>query len=185
MFARTERLLLRPGWAEDAQALHAAIADPAVIRNLARAPWPYRLADAQAFLADAVAAPLPACLMFARTHGAPRLVGGIDLHHGKGGLIELGFWIARPFWGLGYATEGGRAMLAAARDTLRLGTITAAHFVDNPASGRVLCKLGFRPVGRIVSRFSVGRGEAAPSSLYVNESDGMPCDGDMPHLQAA
>src|SRR5690606_28343339 len=61
MFARTDRLLLRPGWAEDAPALHAAIAEPAVVRNLARAPWPYRLTDAQAFLAGADT-PLPTCL---------------------------------------------------------------------------------------------------------------------------
>ena len=44
MFARTERLLLRPGWAEDAPALAAAIADEMIVRNLATAPWPYRLA---------------------------------------------------------------------------------------------------------------------------------------------
>ncbi|HEX8257817.1 MAG TPA: GNAT family N-acetyltransferase, partial [Allosphingosinicella sp.] len=40
MFARTDRLLLRPGWAEDAPALYAAIADEAIVRNLASAPWP-------------------------------------------------------------------------------------------------------------------------------------------------
>jgi hypothetical protein len=46
MFARTERLLLRPGWAEDAPALRQAIADEMVVRNLAVAPWPYSLRDA-------------------------------------------------------------------------------------------------------------------------------------------
>ena len=51
MFARTERLLLRPGWIEDAPAVHRAIADERVVRNLATAPWPYSLADAEAFLA--------------------------------------------------------------------------------------------------------------------------------------
>ncbi|WP_136161664.1 GNAT family N-acetyltransferase [Sphingomonas flavalba] len=184
MFARTDRLLLRPGWAEDAPALHAAIAEPAVVRNLARAPWPYRLTDAQAFLAGADT-PLPTCLMFARTHGAPRLVGGVGLHPAADGRIELGFWVARRFWGLGYATEAGQAMLAAARDTLRLSAIEAVHFVDNPAAGRVLHKLGFRPIGCPAPRFSAGRGEAAPSRRYISEGDGMPCDGDMPQLKAA
>src|SRR4029453_3588759 len=51
MFARTERLLLRPGWAEDAPALARAIADEQVVRNLATAPWPFALEDAEAFLA--------------------------------------------------------------------------------------------------------------------------------------
>ena len=53
MFARTKRLLLRPGWAEDAAALAAAIADEKIVRNLATAPWPYRLDDALSFLASA------------------------------------------------------------------------------------------------------------------------------------
>ncbi len=51
MFARTPRLLLRPGFPEDAPALAVAIADEAIVRNLATAPWPYRMRDAEAFLA--------------------------------------------------------------------------------------------------------------------------------------
>ena len=50
MFARTPRLLLRPGWMEDAPALAQAIGDPAILRNLTHAPAPYTLDDAQAFL---------------------------------------------------------------------------------------------------------------------------------------
>ena len=52
MFARTERLLLRPGWAEDAPALARAIGDEMIVRNLAVVPWPYSLRDAEAFLAS-------------------------------------------------------------------------------------------------------------------------------------
>ena len=44
MFARTTRLLLRPGWAEDAEALAQAIGDEMIVRNLSTAPWPYALA---------------------------------------------------------------------------------------------------------------------------------------------
>ena len=51
MFARTQRLLLRPGWREDAPALHAAMADEGIVRNLASPPWPYALSDAEQFLA--------------------------------------------------------------------------------------------------------------------------------------
>ena len=50
MFAVTERLLLRPGWPEDAHALVAALGDREVVRNLARVPWPYGLGDAAALL---------------------------------------------------------------------------------------------------------------------------------------
>ena len=50
MFARTARLTLRPAWLEDAPQLTAAIAHERVVRNLSKVPWPYRLADAEAFL---------------------------------------------------------------------------------------------------------------------------------------
>ena len=53
MFARTPRLLLRPGFPEDAPALAAAMSDAAIARNLAVVPWPYTLRDAEAFLSAA------------------------------------------------------------------------------------------------------------------------------------
>jgi RimJ/RimL family protein N-acetyltransferase len=77
MFARTERLLLRPGWAEDAPAVFQAISDERIVRNLAKAPWPYRLEHAEAFLASERRADEPSFLIFRRTAGEPRLVGAI------------------------------------------------------------------------------------------------------------
>ena len=167
MFARTERLLLRPGWAEDAPALFEGIADEAIVRNLASAPWPYRLSDAEAFLATERDPAEPAMLIFRRTEAEPQLVGTIGFGRRPDGEIEFGYWIARPFWGRGYATEAGRAVLDFARETLRLRRLEAGHFLDNPASGRVLEKLGFRPTGEIAQRYSAGRREAAPSRLFA------------------
>jgi len=166
MFARTERLLLRPGWREDAPALHAAIADERIVRNLAKAPWPYRLADAEAFLARDAGPDAPTCLIFLRTQGAPRLVGGIGFGPEERGR-EFGYWIARPYWGRGVATEAGRALIANARDTLRIGRLEAGHFLDNPASGRVLAKLGFRPTGVTRARYSAGRRTDAPCREFA------------------
>lgn len=155
MFARTPRLLLRPGWREDAQALTEAIGDFAIVSRLAHAPWPYTLDDAEAFLATDHG-PLPNFLIFARTLGAPRLVGGIAFASGEGG-VELGYWIARPYWGLGFATEAGRAMIDIADHCLRVPRLTAGHFSDNAASGRVLAKLGFQPTGRVSTRICRAR----------------------------
>src|SRR3546814_11040608 len=50
MFHRTQNLLLRPAWPEDWQMVHAGIADHGVVRNLARAPWPYQPSDARSFV---------------------------------------------------------------------------------------------------------------------------------------
>jgi RimJ/RimL family protein N-acetyltransferase len=178
MFARTERLLLRPGWTQDAAALYAAVADEAIVRNLASAPWPYTLADAEAFLATERPVDQPAMLIFRRTLGAPQLAGAIGFGRQPDGGIELGYWIARPFWGLGYATEAGRAVIAMARDSLRLRHVRAGHFLDNPASGRVLQKLGFRPSG-VASRYSAGRGSHAPCREYelvLDAAEAMPAE---------
>ena len=167
MFARTKRLLLRPGWAEDAPALFRAIADERIVRNLASAPWPYRPEDASAFLATERKAHEPALLIFRRTHADPELAGTIGIGRRPDGELELGYWVARPYWGRGYATEAGRAVLEMARKSLRIEKLSAGHFVDNPASGRVLEKLGFRPTGEIVGRYSAGRREIARSREFA------------------
>jgi len=171
MFARTERLMLRPGWTEDAPALARAIGERAIVRNLAMAPWPYELADAERFLAREPDPLLPDLLMFVRTRGAPRLIGGMGLHRDAAGEAELGYWIARPYWGLGFATEAGRAVVALAHRSLKLPRIVAGHYLDNPASGRVLRKLGFRPTGEIARRRSLGRAAEVPCALFERAAD--------------
>ena len=167
MFARTERLTLRPGWIEDAPALYRAIADEGIVRNLANAPWPYRPEDAESFLARERSVTDASALVFLHTAGGPELIGGVGFGRMPDGRTELGYWLKRGHWGRGYATEAGRALLAAARDSLRLKRLEAGYFLDNPASGRVLEKLGFRPTGQIVPRYSVGRGEAVPCRLLT------------------
>ena len=171
MFARTERLLLRPGWIEDAPALARAIGEEAVVRNLATAPWPYGEDDARDFLSQPIDPAQPRFLIFARTGGAPRLVGGCGISNDPGDRPEMGYWIARPYWGLGFATEAGRQLLHIAR-AMNLPKLSAGHFLDNPASGTVLRKLGFRPTGQVAPRFSRARGgEAAVALFEEGEAD--------------
>lgn len=168
MFHRSERLLLRPVWPEDWQALLAGIADEGVVRNLARAPWPYREQDARDFAA-LPAEPLHPRFLITRAADA-EVVGCIGFGPAgdaanDGDALELGYWIARPHWGKGYATEAGAAVLEIAA-TLGHQELVASHFLDNPASGRVLRKLGFEPTGRTVERWSCGRGSHAPTVQY-------------------
>jgi RimJ/RimL family protein N-acetyltransferase len=167
VFAITERLLLRPGWAEDAPALTRAVAHEDIVRNLAQLPWPYREADARWYLDNLHGMGAPEFLIFER-HGARALVGAVGLHEdpdAPDGPPEIGYWIAPEHWGKGYATEAAAAVIRAARDTLRLRTVSSAYFIDNPASGRVLQKLGFRPTGQIARRESKGRGEMVQTVL--------------------
>jgi RimJ/RimL family protein N-acetyltransferase len=164
MFARTPRLLLRPGFPEDAPALVTAIADEAIVRNLATAPWPYRVRDAEAFLASPRDPILPSFLIFERTQAAPRLIGACGLGRRPSGAVEMGYWISRPYWGQGFATEACLALIEIAR-TLALPSLEGSHFVDNPASARVLEKLGFEPVGIVAPRMSCARGVEVPARL--------------------
>ena len=164
MFARTPRLLLRPGFPEDAPALAGAISDRMIARNLAVVPWPYTLRDAEAFLASPRDPILPSFLIFERTDGAPRLVGSCGLGRRPSGAVEMGYWISRPYWGQGFATEACAALIEIAR-TLGLTSLEGSHFIDNPASARVLEKLGFEPRGVIAPRLSCARGEEVPARL--------------------
>ncbi len=165
MFARTERLVLRPGWADDAPALARALNDASIARMLAHLPWPYGPDDADAFLAQPFTPAAPQLLIFLRTAGEPRLIGGIGLTP-RGDMAELGYWIAAPYWGLGFATEAGRAVVAAARHSLRWRGLIARHFIDNPASGHVLRKLGFDQAGSARPMFSAARGAEALAVTY-------------------
>jgi RimJ/RimL family protein N-acetyltransferase len=183
MFARTERLLLRPSWPEDAGELHQAIADEGIVRNLARAPWPYTAEEAVRFATMNHDETYPAFLLMLRTDNAPRLIGacGIGEHKGE---AELGYWIARPYWGLGFASEAGRAVMAIAR-AIGHQKLVAGHFTDNPASGSVLRKLGFKNTGRSEQRHSKGRGEAMTCALYERSLEDLGDEGvAMPRIAA-
>lgn len=171
MFARTERLILRPSWPEDAPRLASALNHIDVSRNLLQVPQPYSEADAAAWIERPRDPRLPEMLIMLRTRGTPRLVGGCGIVRGQDGALELGYWIDRAHWGLGFATEAARAVMRIARAT-GLGRVRAAHFLDNPASGRVLRKLGFRPTGRIERRLCRARNDAVATAVY---EDGAEC----------
>jgi len=165
MFVRTRRLTLRPGWIEDAPELAQAIAHWEVIRNLGSAPWPYGLADAEAFLRQPRRTCEASFVILAHEGPCPRLVGGIGFGPYDDRPHEIGYWLTPSAWGRGYATEAGRAVIDIAR-TLRVPRLQGGHHLDNPASGAVLRKLGFVPTGTAM-RYSRGRGAEVPCAEYA------------------
>lgn len=162
MFHRTENLFLRPAFPEDWQAIHAAIASRDIVRNLAIAPWPYTPRDAQEFAARRQDSRTPHFLV---TIPGAGLIGSAGLGPDETGKVQLGYWIAREYQGRGYATEAARAVLAVA-EVLGHRRIVATHFVDNPASGRVLLKAGFRATGEVRPGYSLARGGYDPVACY-------------------
>lgn len=164
MFTRTERLFLRPAWPEDAGALAAAIAHEPVARMLTRVPWPYTIDDARAFVAAPADAKLPRLLITLPERGGA-VIGGCGLHD-VDGAAAVGYWITPDHWGRGYASEalGALAELARACGHRRL---LAHHAADNPASGRVLRKVGFRANGASRTFHSMARGQAVTGPEYA------------------
>lgn len=168
MFVRTQRLTLRPGWPEDAAALARAIDHEAVVRNLSRVPWPYSIEAAETFLQHWTETRF---LVFEHEGGRVALVGCVGIDEAPGSPHELGYWLTPSAWGKGYATEAARGVLAAAR-AAGIRRVTSGHFADNPASGGVLRKLGFRPTGQVEPMWSKGRGcEVACVRLEVALDD--------------
>jgi len=179
MFLRTERLFLRPAWIEDAPELTRAIGHEAVVRMLARVPWPYREEHARAWIAGAKDPYLPSLLITLPGEGG-RIVGVCGLH-AEEGEIGVGYWIAPGDWGRGYATEALRGLVSLAR-LAGHKRIVSRHAADNPASGRVLRKAGFRPTGRARPFHSLGRAarvDAPEYALDLGEAGG-PQNAPMP-----
>jgi RimJ/RimL family protein N-acetyltransferase len=65
-----------------------------------------------------------------------------------GAAAEIGYWIAKPCWGNGFATEAVTAVVEHCSTRHRFARLTCGHFVDNAGSRRVIEKLGFIEIGR-------------------------------------
>ena len=144
--ATTARLVLRPLRAADAPALAA---DWEVARHTQRIPHPYPEGAAEAFIAQ-VAADRAAghADVFAITRRDDGLfLGNIGLEQGdRPGEVEVGYWLGRPFWGAGYATEAVKAAVRHAFGFPDVRTVFAEIHPDNVASRRVLEKAEYERV---------------------------------------
>jgi ribosomal-protein-alanine N-acetyltransferase len=146
----TERLILRPFQLTDAADVQRLAGDRAIADTTATIPHPYPNGAAEASIAshaDHFAS--GESVTFAITHrdnGALRGAIGLELRpeHRR---AELGYWVGKPFWNRGYTTEAARAVIRYAFQCLTVDRIFAHHFLRNPASERVMHKIGMRPEG--------------------------------------
>ncbi|HMB69062.1 MAG TPA: GNAT family N-acetyltransferase [bacterium] len=147
----TDRLLLRELRLTDAPTVQRLAGDERIARTTF-VPHPYEDGLAEEWIRSQ-----------ARDYRDGKLVNFGVVHLGEGGLIgsiglvlqprhrraELGYWIGVPYWGRGYCTEAARAVVRWGFRELDLHRVTAPHFGSNPASGRVLEKIGMRKEGRL------------------------------------
>jgi len=167
---KTARLLLRKPDTGDIGAITAIAGDWDVARRLGRVPHPYGEEDARFFLANVVPNEWVWAITLLETG---ELVGMAGLTPGPE-TAELGYYVARQSWGRGIATEAASPIVAFGFDTLGLPWLKSGHFVDNPASGRVLRKLGFVEVAR-ATRECRAVGSPLPSiEMRLNAADRRP-----------
>jgi len=160
-----ERLKLRPLRCTDAAAISRFTSDPGVALMLGSVPLPNPIVAVEGWMMILKArAPLERDFVYVM-EAFGDLVGVIGAHGRPHGGYELGYWVGRPFWNMGFATEAARAVAAEARASL--GALDASHYIDNPASGRVLQKAGFVYTGEVGQRFALARGAHAETRLMT------------------
>ena len=163
----TDRLVLRAPQPRDAAQIAERIGLKDVAWNLGRAPYPYAKSDAEAFIQHASDGWVngSACI-FMLEHPTDGVIGctGLDCHDGK--YWEIGYWVGKPWWGQGFVTEAATAVMNWAETDMGFTAFVSGHFTDNPASGHVLTKLGFRPVG-VVEHMGAARGALTPAMRYT------------------
>jgi RimJ/RimL family protein N-acetyltransferase len=164
----TERLRLRPLRMADAVYIAELANDPEVARMTTGVPYPYRLADAQGFIASRGQADPEQDLPLLIEHRQFGPIGMTGFHRTPGvRLVELGYWLGHTFRGRGFATEAAIAAVRWAHEEWGKRAVLSSHFPDNPASARVLAKAGFLYTGEVVARFSRGRGRTVDSRMMV------------------
>ena len=140
----TERLLIEEWRPEDWLRFRPIATDPAVMRYISTGqPWPDE--RIQQFVAKQInqAQTDGFCLWKLVEKSTQRLVGQCGLQPlGQTGEIEIGWWLARDYWGRGLATEAARRVLQYAFETLHLKRIIAIAQPANQASIKVMQKLG-------------------------------------------
>lgn len=134
----TERLLLRPFTAADGPRVVALLDDFAVSKWLAKVPHPFTVSDLKLVNSDGSSRwpQLAAITMDGE------IVGGISSGD------HFGYWIGQKYWGQGIATEAATAMLSSIFENDKRDQIVSGCFSGNPASLKILSRLGFRETSR-------------------------------------
>ncbi len=146
----TPRLIIRPFRPEDAPDIKRLLDDPIIAATTARIPHPYELENANQFIAEITvefdSGRGITCAITIRSTG--ELIGVVSLRiESYWERAELGYWIGVSHWSNGFATEAAAAMVEYGFRNLGLNRLYAWFFPDNPASGRVLEKIGMQREG--------------------------------------
>ena len=174
---KTERLVLRPFELSDAPRVQLLVGDRDVAKTTLVIGHPYELSSAESWIGthqESFEKGEHITLAVALKEGG-ELIGAVSLglkpEHDQG---VLGYWIGKPYWNRGYCTEAAHGLVRHGFLELRLSRVYAQHFSNNPASGRVMQKIGMRHEGHLrqhvkkwgelldVDAYGILRGELVP-----------------------
>lgn len=163
---KSDRLTLRRPFRGDAARVAKHCSDFAIPSMSTRMPWPYGMEDAEIFIDGVLQQDRVVENTFMIDDEQDDVVGCVGLFT-TGRTLEIGYWIGRPYWGRGYATEATRAALNWAKESWGKKVVMAGHFADNAASGQVLIKCGFLYTGEVKRMHSLARGQETPTRMMV------------------
>ena len=165
MILDTERLILRPPDLADAPAVQRLAGAREVALNTLMIPHPYPDGAAEEWISKPRTDDQINFAITVRETGELAGVIGLIVNRDHD-RAEIGYWIGVPYWGRGYATEAGRAVVRHAFEGLALNRVYAEVFSRNPASARVLQKIGMRHEGTHRAHI-VKWGEAVDVEMYA------------------
>lgn len=146
---RTERLTLRPFTLDDAPAVQELASAYEIALNTLSIPHPYPEGAAVEWIAKHEEDFAEERIIHFAVDNGERVVGTVGLILKGDAIAELGYWIGVPFWSRGYTTEAAEAVLRWGFEEKKLRRIYAAYVTRNPASGRVMEKLGMKYEGTL------------------------------------
>ncbi|WP_300379796.1 GNAT family N-acetyltransferase [Henriciella sp.] len=155
---RTERFLMRPPVIDDAAAIADIISDRRIYENVASIEPSQGMEKTGRWILNAErGAQLGTDHVFLVVEEGVVIATAAAHRRATSEPFEIGYWVAPAHWGRGVATEAARALVTWLEARGQAAKLVSGHFKDNPASGRVLEKLGFI-VTHEAPVYCVGRG---------------------------
>ena len=145
----TQRLVLkRPDKTINKRVFASLVGDWDIAKWLSDVPYPYTEKHAEKFIKRSSPDDLRFSIFYDEI-----LVGGVGVSFEENNQLDLGYWIAKDYWGNGFATEASKGLINYVKNETEFKAITACYVKGNKTSAKVLKKLGFIEIGECEEYF--------------------------------